>query len=59
MILNVSPIKRCAQRKHGAKPGVENGSSVVGRPSEPVPGEDVSNLLDASPVMEEHTSNVI
>ena len=27
--------------------------------STPIPGEDVSNLLDATPVTEEHTSKVI
>jgi hypothetical protein len=50
---------RDPSNKRGATSGVESGSSVVGQPSEPVPGEDVSNFLDAIPVMEEHTSNVI
>jgi len=45
--------------ERGAKPGVESGCGVIGQPSEPVPGEDVSDLLNAIPVMEEHTSNVI
>jgi hypothetical protein len=45
--------------KPGAKSGVGSGCSVIGQPSEPIPGEDVSNLLDAIPVMEEHTSNVV
>jgi hypothetical protein len=27
--------------------------------STPIPGEDVSNLLDAIPVTEEHTGNVV
>ena len=45
--------------KRGARSGVDSGCGVIGQPSEPVPGEDVSNLLDAIPVMEEQTSNVI
>ena len=44
---------------HGARSGAGSGSSVVGQPSEPVPGEDVSNLLDAILVAEEHASNVV
>ena len=50
---------RNTSNKRGARSGVESGSSVVGQSSEPVPGEDVSNLLDAIPVTEEHTSNVV
>ena len=45
--------------KRGAKSGVEQRLQRVGQPSEPVPGEDVSNLLDAILVTEEHTSNVV
>ena len=45
--------------KRGAKSGVGSGCGVIGQPSEPVPGEDVSNLLDATLVTEEHTSNVV
>ena len=45
--------------KRGAKSGVESGCGVIGQPSEPVPGEDLSNLLDAILVTEEHTSNVV
>jgi hypothetical protein len=45
--------------KRGAKSGVENGCGVIGQPSEPVPGEDLSNLLDAILVPEEHTSDVV
>jgi hypothetical protein len=45
--------------ERGAKSGVEDGCGVIGQPSEPVPGEDVSNLLDAILVMEEHTSDVV
>jgi hypothetical protein len=50
---------RNSGNKRGAKSGVENGCGVIGQPSEPVSGEDVSNLLDATPVAEEHASNVV
>ena len=46
-------------KERGAKSGVGSGCGVVGQPSEPVPGEDVSNLLDAILVAEEHASNVV
>jgi hypothetical protein len=44
--------------KRGAKSCV-GGWGVVGQPGEPVPGEDVSNLLDAILVTEEHSGNVV
>jgi hypothetical protein len=50
---------RHPSNKRGAQSGVESGSNVVGQPSEPIPGEDVSNLLDAISVTEEHTGNVV
>jgi hypothetical protein len=45
--------------KRGAKSGVGSGCGVIGQPSESVRREDVSNLLDAILVTEEHTSNVV
>ena len=45
--------------KGGATSGAGSGSSVVGQPREPVPGEDVSNLCDAISVADEHPGNVV
>ena len=50
---------RDPRHERGAKSGVGSGCGVIGQPSEPVPGEDVSNLLDAILVTEQHTSNVV
>jgi hypothetical protein len=50
---------RNAGDSRGANSGVGSGCGIIGQPSEPVPGEDFSNLFDAVSVTEEDPSNFV